>query len=657
VARSANREVVVFDNLTGRIVARHAAGGQPFRVGFVGSTLLATLYDSDRVEAWRDDAGPPIDIVTGPHPTQLLTGPTTAYVANADGHDVVAIDGATLAVVRRYELALGPDAPPGQTPAGMALADDGATLFVAESGLNDVAVVDVTSGALRGRIPTAWYPTDVSFVGAPTVGKKDARVRPQLWILNAQGWGSQPDPAGEWDGTYTGLVQHLVVEPQLLAQWSAEVAHDDRLDRPAPARKAFPAIEHVVFIVRENKHFDEEFGDEPGVNGDPQLALFGRRFTPNAHALASEFTLFDNFMSDGEASIYGHAWTTQAMANDYHERNAHARDEDSADIDARVAWSIWPYALRGEDSLTPAQMDFDWFTDLADLPGGPRINVSGVFGPRGELVDQLARAGISFRVYGEQLTMQPDGRIEPGLAAHADRRYPGAHIDFGVLDTDRARLFLADVGAHGLAQYSYLTLPTDHTAGTKAGFYTPASYVASNDVALGEIIAGLSRRPDWRRTVVFVTCDDAQGTGDHVDSHRMPAFVVGPYVRRGFVSHTRYSQTSILRTVELLFGVAPLGVYDAAATPIVDAFARQPAISPYTVIAANVPLEKNPGKPQALSYDIDGPDAAALPDQEWASVRGAVSLAEHRRYVAAITSNRAVAQTDDDDGCRSCRDR
>jgi DNA-binding beta-propeller fold protein YncE len=647
VARTAKQEIVVFDNQTGAVLVRHAVNGQPYRVGFLGTTLVATLYNTDRVEAWPDGTKDAVDIVTGPHPTQLLIDGDRAFVANADGHDVVAIDGASLAVTRRFNLALGTNAPPGQTPAGMALSDDRSTLFVAESGFNDVAVVDVASGRLRGRIPTAWYPTDVAFVGRPTVGKKDDRVKPQLWIANAQGLGTQPDPGGEWDGTYTGLVQHVVVEPNLLAEWSARVARDDRFALSPPARGAFPPIKHVVFIVRENKHFDEEFGDVPGVEGDPQLVLYGRRYTPNAHQLARQFTLFDNLMTDGEASIYGHAWTTQGMANDYHTRNAHTRDDASPDIDARVPTSIWPYPMGGEALASASDMDFDWFTDLNDLPKGPRMNVSGIFGPRGELVDALARKHVSFRVFGEQLTMQPNGRIAAGLAAHADRRYPGDHINFGILDTDRAQLFLDDVHAHGLAQYSYLTLPTDHTAGTKAGFYTPAAYVASNDVALGAIVAGLSRRPDWRDTVVLVTCDDAQGTGDHVDSHRMPAFAIGPYVRRGFVSHTHYSQTSILRTVELLFGVDPLNVYDAAATPIVDAFARQPVVSMYTAAESNVPLEKNPGTADSLSYAIDGSDSVNVPDQEWRSLRGDVSLDRHHRYLAAITGDRKIALTDD----------
>jgi YVTN family beta-propeller protein len=647
IARTAKQEIVVLDNQTGGVLARHSVNGQPYRVGFLGTALIATLYNSDRVEAWRDGASDAVDIVTGPHPTQLLVDGDRAFIANADGHDVVAIDAASLAVVRRFDLGLRPNAPPGQTPAGMALSDDRSTLFVAESGFNDVAVVDVATGRLRARIPTAWYPTDVAFIGRPTVGKKDDRIKPQLWIANAQGLGTQADPAGEWDGTYTGLVQHLVVEPNLLADWSAKVARNDRFTFPSPARNTLPPIKHVVFIVRENKHFDEEFGAEPGANGDSALELYGPRYTPNAHKLAREFTLFDNLMTDGEASIYGHAWTTQGMANDYHTRNAHTHDDPSPDIDARVPTSIWPYPMAGEATASAADMDFDWFTDLTELPKGPRMNVSGIFGPRGELVDALARKNVSFRVFGEQLTMQPDGRIASGLAAHADRHYPGDHIDFGVLDTDRAHLFLDDVRAHGLAQYSYLTLPTDHTAGTKAGFYTPASYVASNDTALGMIVAGLSRRPEWRDTVVFVTCDDAQGTGDHVDSHRMPAFAVGPYVRRGFVSHTHYSQTSILRTVELLFGVDPLNVYDAAATPIVDAFARQPAVSLYAGVISDVPLEKNPGKADSLSYWIDGPDSAKVPDQEWRSMRGDEAVEQHHRHLAAMTSVRAVAHADD----------
>ncbi len=622
VARSADNQVVVLDNLTGDVIAEHATSGQPFAVGFAGGTLLATLYNSDHVDAWTSDDARAVQIPTGAHPTQMLVDGTLAYVADADGSDVVVIDASALRVTRRYHLAVEPNAPPGQTPSGMTLSDDRRTLFVAESGFNDVAVVDVVSGRVRGRIPTGWYPTSVSFVGAPTVASKDPRMKAQLWIANAKGWGSQPDPGGEWDGTYSGFVQHLVLSPNALRGWTASVARNDHPVTTPQSHAGLPPIKHVVFIVRENKHFDEEFGDEPQANADPSLLVFGRKYTPNAHALAERFTLFDDFMTDGEASIYGHAWTTQGMVNDYHERNAHIREVAFPGVDAFVAPAIWPYPIAGEHALTPAQMDFDWFKNLADLPGGPRINVSGVFGPRGELIDELARKHVSFRVYGEQMTMERDGSIAPGLAAHADRAYPGDHIDFGVLDTERAKLFIADVKAHGLAAYSYLTLPTDHTAGFRAGFYQPQSYVANNDVALGQIVAALSRRPDWQNTIVITTCDDAQGTGDHVDAHRMPAFAMGPYIRRGFVSHVHYSQSSILRTVEVLFGLDPLNVYDAAATPMLDMFARQPDVRPYTPLPSNIAMTRNPGKAKTLSFAIDGPDAAHIAADDWRAVRG-----------------------------------
>jgi YVTN family beta-propeller protein len=645
VARTADREVVVLDDQSERVLSRLKTTGQPFDVGFAGGAIVATLYDSDQVDAWANGAGDAVPIHTGAHPTRLLVEGSDVYVGNADGSEVVVVDAEKLAVAHRFHLAIGADAPPGQTPSGMALSDDRATLFVAESGFNDVAVLDTRSDTVLARIPTGWYPTAVTFIARPT-SDKDPRVRAQLWIASAKGLGSQPDPGGEWDGTYTSLLQHIVVEPRFFAGWSQSVARNDRFALASAARPEAPPIRHFVFIVRENKHFDEEFGDEARADADPTLLLYGRSYTPNAHALAERFTLFDNFMTDGEKSDFGHSWTTQAIANDYLERNGHV-DDPAGEVQGRVPWSIWPFPESGEDGIAPATMDFDWYHDLTDLPDGPRINVSGVFGPRGELIDALRRAGVSFRVYGEQMTMLPDGRIAPGLASHAARTYPGDHINFGVLDTERAKLFLDDVRAHGLAAYSYLTLPTDHTAGTKPGFYTPASYVANNDAALGQIIEGLSKRSDWRNTVVFVTCDDAQGTGDHVDSHRMPAFMIGPYVRRDYVSHVHYSQTSVLRTVEVLFGVPPLNVYDAAATPILDAFARQPVTSSYTAIASSVPLVKNPGKAASLIFTIDGPASRVIPGQEWESLRGTLSLAAHQAYLQKIGATSDLAEAED----------
>jgi len=641
VARTASKQVVVLDDKTGEVVARLATTGQPFSVAFAGDGALATLYDSDHVDFWRNLSTTPSQITTGLHPTMMVQSRATAYVANADGHDVVAIDTHSWRVTRRYELGVSRNQLPGQTPSGMALSSDGKLLFVAESGFNDVAVVDLASGRVLGRIPTGWYPMGVVYVSGSTIDD-DPHAKPQLFVVSAQGLGTQPDPGSEWNGIYTGLVQHLVVEPRRFRQWSAAVATNNRFQVPSPPN-APPPIKHFIFIVKENKHFDEVFGDEPRANADPTLLLYGRKYTPNTHALAEGYTLFDNFMGNGEKSDFGHSWTTQAMANDYLERNVHTPDDPASKADARVPSSIWPLPLAGEDAIAVGAMNFDWFQDLLDLPTQPRVNVSAVFGPRGELLDELQRRHVSFRVYGEQMTMRPNGAIVRGLAAHADRIYPGAHIDYNVLDTERARLFLADVAAHGLSQYTYLTLPTDHTAGTKGGFYTPASYVASNDAALGQIIAGLSQRPEWKNTVVFVTTDDPQGTGDHVDSHRQPAFMMGPYVRRGYIDHTRYSFPAVLRTVEVLFGLNPLNIYDAGATPMLDAFARQPSVRTYPAIASNIPMQKNPGKPTSMSYMLDGPDATAvIPNEEWASIKGERSLSSHLAYLQTFARNRSV---------------
>jgi YVTN family beta-propeller protein len=634
VARTAAQEVLVIDDATGNVLWRSPTPDQPFDVAFAGTSVVASMYDGDALAVWGADGGTPRIVPTGgPHPTKLLVAGDRVYVGNADGHDVVAFDATTFSPARRYELALAPNAPPGQTPSGMAISEDGGTLFVAESGFNDVAVVNVASGRVEARIPTGWYPMAVAYV-AKRIGDKDTRTKRQLWIVSAQGLGAQSDPAGEWNGTYTGIVQHLVLEPTLFASWSARTAADDGFAKKTPARSMLPPIRHVVFIVQENKHFDEEFGDDPNADGDPALVVYGRHYTPNVHALADRYTLFDNFMGNGEASIYGHAWTTQGIANDYQERNAHSRDESSASVDLRVPWSIWPYPEAGEDTVPQSAMNFDWFQDLDRLENGPRMNVSGVFGPRGELVSELARKGVSFRVYGEQLTMLPSGNIDPGLVPHAARDYPGAHIDFDVLDTVRAKIFLDDVAAHGLAQYSYLTLPTDHTAGTKPGFYTPGSYVASNDYALGEIVSALSKRSDWRNTIVFITTDDPQGTGDHVDDHRMPAVMIGPYVRRGDVDHTHYSIPSFLRTVEVLYGLDPLNIYDAGATPMVDAFATQPLVTKYAPLPPNVPMERNPGTATSFVMPIDGPDDDEIVAQEWSSIRGPRTVA---RAEAATT--------------------
>lgn len=641
VARPAAGEVDAVDVTSGTVASRTHVSGQPYGVALASGAVFASMYNINEVDAWRSNSAP-VHIITGDRPSQLLSDGNRVFAANAGGHDVVEIDAQTLKIARRFDLALRPNEAPGQTPSGMSLSADGALLFVAESGYNDVAVVDLNTGRVIGRIPTAWYPTAVAYGPAPAP-EEDVLVSDSLWIANAKGFGSQPNLLGEWDGTYTGLIQHVSLRNAPLAEWAKTVASYNR--PPVISRSGLPPIKHVIFIVKENKHFDQEFADIPGTAADPSLLLYGRHYTPNAHALAERFTVFDNFMTNGEASIFGHSWTTTAEADDYHERNARTGYDPKAP--ATIASSIWPWLLArpadGGANLKASAFDFDYYKNLSELGIGPRVNPSGIFGARGELVDECLRKGVSFRVYGEQLTVLPNGNIAPGLAAHADPEYPGTHINFDVLDTQRAAMFIKDMKQHGLAQYSYMTLPTDHTVGVQPGYLYPQSYVADNDRALGEIVEAISRSPYWKNTVIFVTFDDAQGTGDHLDSHRMPAFAVGPMVRRGFVDHTRYSQVSVLKTAEVLLGLDPLTIYDEHATPMTNALAIQPDARPYTAITPSVPIKRPPGMPKQASFSVDTFPPGFIPRQEWIAVKGGASWEHHVAYLLTINALQDLA--------------
>ena len=287
VARTGQREVDLVNDRTGAVTLRMTTTGQPFAVAVSGATLIATQFDSDHVDLWARGATVPVKLRTGLHPTELLVDGDRAFVADADGHDVAQIDVPSRKVVRHLDLGIAENPFAGQTPSGMALSSDRHTLFVAESGFNDVAIVDLASGTVVGRIPTGWYPMCVLFRGQSTIDD-DPRAKSQLWILSAQGLGTQADPGSEWNGWYTGFVQHLVVEPGRFKEWSNTVETDNHFAAAAATTGQLPPIKHVVFIVQENKHFDEVFGDEPQADADPALLLYAgstrrtRTRSPNA---------------------------------------------------------------------------------------------------------------------------------------------------------------------------------------------------------------------------------------------------------------------------------------------------------------------------------------------------------------------------------------
>jgi YVTN family beta-propeller protein len=378
--------------------------------------------------------------------------------------------------------------------------------------------------------------------------------------------------------------------------------------RPPSCRRpaASSPIRHVVYVIRENRTYDQVLGDLPQGNGDPALAIFGRDVTPNAHALAEEFVLLDNLYCDAEVSADGHNWSMGAYATDFVEK-------------------VWPpdYGSKGFDYLFEG-------------------NDANAFPTNGYLWDAAARAGLTLRNYGEFVgvaaEMEPtvlslSEGMEGALAGNTCPFYPGFDLD--VLDNSRVDIFLKEfrgfVKKKEMPRLTILRLGNDHTAGTKKGERTPRAMVAENDVALGRLVEAISHSPFWKDTAIFVIEDDAQNGSDHVDAHRTVGFVISPYTRRkGAVDSTMYATVSMLRTMELILGLPPLSQHDAGATPMGNAFADVPDFAPYVHRETKIPFyEMNsdgaPMQEAANTWDFSKEDAApelALNEAVWKSVRG-----------------------------------
>jgi hypothetical protein len=337
---------------------------------------------------------------------------------------------------------------------------------------------------------------------------------------------------------------------------------------PIPGRVGEPSpIKYVVYIIKENRTYDQVFGDLPDGNGDANLCLFPEAVTPNHHALAREFVLLDNFYVDGEVSADGHEWTMGAYATDFVERT-------------------WPLSYRGDRRVPyPSEGKYEMARPAA-----------------GYLWDRAAEKGIRYRSYGE-FTENGKTPDSPGttkvkaLQGHFDPFYRTFDLDYP--DVRRADRFLHELAefekAGEMPRLVVLRLPNDHTSGTKPGAPTVLAAVGDNDLALGQVVEGLSKSRFWSRMAIFVVEDDAQNGSDHVDAHRTVALAISPYIRRHAVDSTMYSTSSMLRTVELILGLEPMSQFDAAARPMSAAFTAQPDFTPYLHRPARVDLQaKNP---------------------------------------------------------------
>ena len=399
-------------------------------------------------------------------------------------------------------------------------------------------------------------------------------------------------------------------------------------DNPIPAQVGDPSpIKHCFYIIKENRTYDQLFGDIAKGNGDPALCIFGQQVTPNQHALANQFVLLDNFYVDGEVSADGHEWTMAAYANDFVEKT-------------------WPLTYgKSRGKLTyPAE-------------GSTKIGQPS----SGYLWGKCAEAGKSYFSFGEFIANgskpgEPSRAKIPVLEGHFDPNYRSYDLDYS--DLDRAESFIKRLkqfeAEDNLPNFITMHLPNDHTAGTRVGKLTPTAMVAQNDAALGKVIEAITKSKFWPQCAIFVIQDDVQNGSDHVDAHRSVALAISPYVRRGTVDSTMYSTSSMLRTMELILGVEPMTQFDAAARPMYNTFGATPDTRPFEALA---PLIDINATNQALAWgssiseemDFSIPDAAddlILNDIVWRSVKGADSPMPPPIRAAFVF---AKAHDDDDD--------
>src|SRR5262245_16171126 len=547
-------------------------------------------------------------IPVGEHPNQMtLHKDGRLFVACASSNCVSVIDTKRGHVVETISTALFPKAPEGSTPDALALSPDGETLFVANADNNCVAVIDVEAprrSAVKGFIPTGWYPTAV----AVTPDGKN------LLVGVGKGLQSKPNPLFKKEELekkepdeikaaarkllpypYIGTTMHgaLSVVPvpddKTLKEYTAKVYRncpysDQQLTAaPHPTKTAIPTkvgdpspIKHVIYIIKENRTYDQVFGAVKGGNGDPSLVMFGEQVTPNHHKLAREFVLLDNLYCNGQVSRDGHPWSTMAYNTDYIARDWH---------------------------LTYSQRK-----GVADDEAGRLVNA-----PAGHIWDAAARAGLTYRNYGEggRRVSTGDGLVRPeasnpALIGHICPDYGVTKKGRVIRDSDRVDVFLrefAEFEKNGnLPQLIVMSLPEDHTTGTTPDTYVPQACVASNDVALGRLVEAVSKSRYWKETAIFVIEDDAQNGPDHVDAHRTVGLVISPYTKRGHVDSTQYATVSMVRTMELILGLPPLSQYDAAARPMHESLAVTPDLRPYTHLPARVDLEK---KNTRMAYGAD----------------------------------------------------
>ena len=564
-------------------------------------------------------------IRVGRHPTGIAwdVGHARVFVAEGNEDAVAVIDTRTGRLLSTYSIAPFRERGIGAAPTAVAVSPNGRTLFVALGGLNAVAVFDVATdgrGTFAGLIPTAWYPSslDVSADG------RYLAVGALLGVGSGEGkTEGSPGKTGRYVFAERGSVSVVEIPSRTqLAAYTAAVAANDHLTLAAGPRRdagqrttvprAVPLlpgdpslVKHVVYIIKENRTYDQVLGDLGRGDSDSSLVIYGRDVTPNQHALAEQFVTLDRVFASGGNSADGHQWLTQANETDY---------------------AMWPlyqgrsYPSEGIDPLVYSSGGFLWEAAQAK---GKTVSVFGEYAPsasdsipgvRASLMAEYQRNGDRGTSYfRDLLRSRYDTRSKiPSLDRVLVREYPGWTQE--VPDVVKAQVILDHLHEWetkaSMPDLVMVILPSDHTVGTSPGWCVPKACVADNDFALGKIVDGLTHSSFWKEMAIFVIEDDAQNGVDHVDGHRTTAFAISPFIRRGSIDHTFYNQPSVLKTIELMLGLPALSLFDLVATDMRASFidpGEQPSFTPFSTVVPQQRIDET----NARVSDIRGPDAAA----------------------------------------------
>ncbi len=587
VAENVADRLAVVNAATGEIAQRFPTDHYPYGVALTADgQVFVSAWGGSTVSHFRILADGTLAYVgrieVGRHPSALAVKGTSLYVTLA-GSDRVAVVDTKLRKVARYLHDTAPGAPPeGSTPNAIAFSSDGRRLFVAEADNNAVAVFEEASGKLLGRVPTDWYPTAI------------AEVNGELLVLSGKGHGTHANPDGpvpltNWPngnptaytlGQLNGSMRVLpsAITATQLAAFTQRVVTANNWQQK-PAARHYPPFHHVIYIIKENRTYDQVLGDIKEGDGDASLVYFPDiTITPNHHALARRFGLFDRFFVNGECSSLGHIWSTAAYVTNYGEK-------------------VVPSAYAGKH----ADMD----GEESDQPEG------------GFLWSLAKREGITFRDYGEMVKGNPGWPVtQPDLGADVNPDY--IPFDLITQDQKRADVWIAElqrfVRDGNMPQLELLWLPMDHLAAGRPGKCTPRACMADNDLALGRIVQALSHSPYWKDTVIFVLEDDTQAGPDHTDSHRGPFYAMSAYNRPGTV-HRFINTTDVIAAIEDILGMGRLSKFDYFSRSMADIFAPTPDLTPYDPIVPTQDLnEKNPEKTAAArlseGLDLSAPDRA-----------------------------------------------